>query len=554
MTFNNARALYVTNFIESLCHTKGSFAGKPFVLLPWQHQSISDIYGTIDERGRRQYIFVYLEVPKKMGKSELAASVALYHTFADGEQRGEVYGCAADRSQASLVFDVAFDMVGYNPALKKRCKPTISQKMIEDKLTGTVYKVLSSEAYTKHGLHVSACIFDELHAQPNREFFDAMTDGAGDARLEPLWFIISTAGDDPDHKSVGWDIHQRAEKIISGAEINPHWYCKIWGIPSDYEGDIWDEKLWYEVNPSLGHTIEIEAVRRQALEARNSPAKEKTFRWLRLNQWVSLKSTSWLALPLWDSTVGRYTKGDLAGGRDGKKYRCYAGLDLSTVNDLTGIALLFPPQEGIELDVQVGIGQDNQPIIEQRPGWYFLLYAFHPEENMKERVAKDHVDYDTWRTKGFLEATPGNVIDYTYIQSRIVTLNQQFDIVAWGNDRWGAEKLRQDLLKLEQKDGGPIELLEVPQDVKALSPPMKEIERLIKSGEMQHEKNPLGRWCWGNVTLYVDGNGNIKPLKNKAVERIDPMAALFNAMHLALRLEKVSVYDTRPAGEKIICF
>jgi phage terminase large subunit-like protein len=173
--------------------------------------------------------------------------------------------------------------------------------------------------------------------------------------------------------------------------------------------------------------------------------------------------------------------------------------------------------------------------MEKRKGWYFLLYAFHPEENMKERIAKDHVAYDQWRTDGFLEATPGNVIDYDYIEDRIDTINKQFDIVAWGNDPRNAEKLRQDLLKHDP----PIELIEVPQDIKALSSPMKEIERLIKHGEMQHEKNPLGRWCWGNVTIYVDGNGNYKPLKNRQVERADTMWALFDAMHLALKMENL---------------
>jgi phage terminase large subunit-like protein len=545
-------ALIAIDFIQSLKLSTDPFYGQPFQLLDWQYETLYDVYGTKKPDGRRQYQFVYLEIPKKNGKTELMAAAGLYHTFFDGVMRGEVYGCAAEKKQAGKAFDAACAMIGQNKYLSKRAKIIPSQKTIIDRETGTTYLVLSAEAYSKHGLIPSAVLFDELHAQPDRRLWDVMTFGSGATRREPIWWVITTAGDDPDHKSVGWEQHEYARKVRDGEIIDPSWYVKIYGAPED--ADIWDEKVWYSCNPSLGHTIPIESVRQEALTAHNSAAVEKNFRWLRLNQWVSLKSTSWLALPLWDSTVGRYTKGDLAGGRDGKKYRCYAGLDLSTVNDLTGIALLFPPQEGIELDVQVGIGHDNQPIIEQRPGWYFLLYAFHPEENMKERVAKDHVDYETWRTKGFLEATPGNVIDYDYIQSRIVTLNQQFDIVAWGNDRWGAEKLRQDLLKMEQKDGGPIELLEVPQDVKALSPPMKEIERLIKSGEMQHEKNPLGRWCWGNVTLYVDGNGNIKPLKNKAVERIDPMAALFNAMHLALRLEKISVYDTRPAGEKIICF
>lgn len=525
-------ALLAIDFVQSLKLTTDKFYGKPFDLLKWQHDVLWDVYGTKNERGLRQYRFVYLEIPKKNGKTELVAATGLYHTFFDGVMYGEVYGCAAEKKQAAKAFDSAVIMIEQNKYLKKRCKIVESQKTIIDRESGTKYVVLSAEAYSKHGLNVSACIFDELHAQPDRRLWDVMTFGAGDAREQPIWWVITTAGDDPDHTSIGWEIHEYARKIRDGEIIDPTWYVKIYGAPED--ADIWDEKVWYAANPSLGHTIDIETVRQAALTARNSSSAEKLFRWLRLNQWVSQKSTSWLPISLWDNTAGELTKADLIGKR------CYAGIDLSTIVDLTGIGLLFPPQNGIEFDYPTGLYTDQgYQIFEKRQGWYFIMWAFHPLENMQARVLKDHVPYDRWAADGWLDATPGNVIDYTFVQAKIQQIARQYDVVAWGNDPRGAEKLRQDLanIPVDNEGSGPIELIEVPQDIKTLSEPMKEIERLSKLGEMRHEKNPLGRWTWGNVTVYVDGNGNYKPIKNKPIDKIDPMAALFNAMVLAMKLE-----------------
>lgn len=194
--FDEKKAEKVVKFINNLRHTKGVWHGVPFDLLPWQDKIIKDIFGNIKENGFRQYNTAYVEIPKKNGKSEIAAAIALYLTCADNEWGAEVYGCAADRQQASIVFDVAVDMVDQCPALKKRIKPVISQKRLVYMPLGSFYQVLSSEAFSKHGLNVHGVIFDELHAQPNRELYDVMTKGSGDARMQPLFFLITTAGTD----------------------------------------------------------------------------------------------------------------------------------------------------------------------------------------------------------------------------------------------------------------------------------------------------------------------------------------------------------------------
>ena len=180
--YNKAAADYAVSFIEALCHTKGSWAGQPFDLIDWQEQIIRDVFGTIKPNGYRQFNTAYVEIPKKMGKSELAAAIALLLTCGDNEERAEVYGCAADRQQASIVFEVAADMVRMCPALNKRVKLLASTKRLVFLPTNSFYQVLSAEAYSKHGFNIHGVVFDELHTQPNRKLFDVMTKGSGDAR------------------------------------------------------------------------------------------------------------------------------------------------------------------------------------------------------------------------------------------------------------------------------------------------------------------------------------------------------------------------------------
>ena len=513
--FSNEDAKYTVDFIQSLKHVKSPWTGKPFELLPWQREFVTSVYGTLNEKGLRQYQYCYLEVPKKNGKSELGAAIALYHTFADGEQYGEIFGCAADRAQASLVFDVAVAMIDQSPALKKRTKLTISQHTITDKVSHSVYKAVSSEAYSKHGLNVSAVIFDELHAQPNRDLWDVMTTYAGDAREQPLWYVITTAGDDPDRNSIGWEIHEKARRIIAGEIREPRWYCKIWGIEPDYEGDIYDEELWHRINPSLGITIDIEKVRQAAQSAKNSEAEERLC-WLRLNQWVALKRTGWLPITLWDSTERDWNPADLLGEK------CYLGLDLSSTTDITAAVPLFPPSS-------------------KHCDWRHITHAWIPEASMHERGTRDHVPYEKWVRDGYLEATPGNVVDYGLVAAGIVAICQRYNVANIFCDPWQLEYLKQ-LLPTEIQ----AKFIEIPQTMAGMSCGMKEIERMMRAVELTHTKNPVGRWSFGNVCVAMDGNGNQKPMKNKSIERIDPTVALINGMAGAIKMEpKRSVYESR---------
>ena len=506
------KAKQTIDFIQELYLT-GDFHGYKFKLQPWEKEILRNVYGTIKKDGFRQYRQGYLEIPKKNGKTNLIAALGLYHLVCD-PPGGEIYCCAAEKVQAGISYRAAKEMVEQDPDLQKILKVIDSVKEIHNKQTGTFMKVLSADAYSKHGLNPSVIIFDELHAQPNRDLWDTMSFGATSTRDQPLLWVITTAGDDPDRKSVAWEQHEIARQIIDGTMIDPMIYAKIYGAPDD--ADIYDEQVWYDCNPSLGVTIKIDVVRNEAQKARNSPAAEKLFRWLRLNQWVSLKRLGWLPITLWDEIEGKWNRESLLGKK------CYAGIDLSTRTDLTAIALLFPPQAGIEK-------------------WQFFFDAFCPEENMAVRAKRDHVDYETWSKDKFLIATPGNVVDYKVIAKHIEELEKAYKVQYYCGDAWHLEVLKQMTSDTIQR-----KFIEIPQTMAGVSTGMAEFERLTRGKEISHEHNPCGRWAFGNVVVATDNNENIKFMKQRSIERIDPIAAVIDAMAGAIKLEpKRSVYEQR---------
>lgn len=506
IVFSEPRAVRAVTVFESLKHTKGQFAGVQFSLLPWQKSIVRDVYGTLNARGLRQYKFVYVEIPKKNGKSELCAGAGIYHLFFDGEKNGEVYGCAADRSQASIIFDVAVDMIDQIPELKKRCRLTLSQKVITDKVSGSFYKVVSAEAYSKHGLNASTVIFDELHAQPSRALWDVMTFGAGDARAQPIWWIVTTAGDDPDRVSIGWEQHEYAAKILAGDIIDPTWYPVIYG----YEGeDIYNEVSWAQANPSLGHTIQVESVREAAAKAKIKPADERLFRWLRLNQWITTKLSAWLPISLFDQTVGTWNRTEMLG------MECYLGLDLSSTTDLTALALVFPPQ-GTMLE------------------WRVIWECWIPADGMRERIERDHVPYNQWAAAGWITPTEGNVVDYNKVEERILELKKLYKVIEVDSDPAFATML------LQRLQAADLQTVGIPQTYVQLTNPMNETDRLLGEGKMTHEANPVARWCFGNTSIAKQGSGLIKYVKEHRgrsvvrTKRIDLVAAWICAMARAV--------------------
>lgn len=510
--YNKDLADFAVAFIESLCHTKGTWAGKPFELIDWQEQIIRDIFGTIKPNGYRQFNTAYIEIPKKMGKSELAAAVALLLCCGDGEERAEVYGCAADRQQASIVFEVAADMVRMCPALAKRVKLNASMKRMVYLPTNSFYQVLSAEAYSKHGFNIHGVVFDELHTQPNRKLFDVMTKGSGDARMQPLYFLITTAG--TDTRSICYETHQKAKDILEGRKIDSTFYPVIYGAD---ESDDWtDPKVWKKANPSLGITVGIDKVKAACESAKQNPAEENTFRQLRLNQWVK-QAVRWMPMEKWDRCAFATSEDDLRGRV------CYGGLDLSSTTDITAFVLVFPPED-------------------EEDKYHILPNFWIPEDNIDLRVNRDHVPYDIWQKQGYLNTTEGNVVHYGFIENFIEKLGTKYNIREIAFDRWGAVQMVQNL------EGMGFTVVPFGQGFKDMSPPTKELMKLVLEERIAHGGHPVLRWMMDNIFIRTDPAGNIKPDKEKSTEKIDGAVATIMALDRAIRHQGEninSVYDER---------
>lgn len=525
------RGEFVCRFVELLTFGSGQWIGKRFALQTWQREVLTGFYGDIEDDGTRRRQYLYLEIPKKNGKTELAAALGLYHLLADGEENPQVYICAADRENASICFNAIQKMVEAAPWLSVRCKLVASQKRLMLRDGSGFIKVLSSEAFSKHGLNVSCVIFDELHAQPNRDLWDVMTFGAGDSRRQPVWIVLTTAGDDPDRKSIGWEVHDRCRRILaarsgigSAADDDPAWYPVIYGMPDDPEElskiDIYDEEVWRRCNPSIGVTVPLKVVRQEALAARQSEAKERLFRWLRLNQWIATKAVGWIPLTIYDKT--QWNPEGCDHWRDAVEklagLRCYGGLDLSSTTDLTAFTLLFPPQDWLK-------------------HWVALSTAWTCQDNIEAREKRDHVPYRDWERAGFITICPGNIIDYSEVLSTIYRCAEIYDIAMIGVDPYMSRTVSQQLMSWEATDPESatqsLTVVEIPQTIAHLSPPMKEMERMIRNHEMLHVHNTCLRWNFGNVRCFVDGNENMKPMKNRSTGRIDMVVSWIISMAAA---------------------
>ncbi len=509
--YDKAKADRAVTFIENLCHTKGKWAGTRFWLLPWQEQLIRDIFGIVKPDGNRQFRTAFVEICKKVGKSELAAAVALYLLYADNEPSAEVYGAAADRQQASIVFDVAKQMVEMSPALMKRSKLMAATKRIVNYGNAGYYQVLSAEVGGKHGFSVSGLVFDEIHTQPNRQLYDVLTKGSSDARQNPLHFIITTAGN--DRHSIAFELHTKAVDILEGRRVDPTFYPVVYGLKDDEDWE--DEANWYKVNPSLGYTVDIERLRDAYREAKQNPADEITFKWLRMNMWVS-STTAWIPDAI-------YMRGnepiDMAAleGRD-----CYAGLDLSSTGDITALVLMFPPRD------------ENEKYV-------VLPFFWVPEDTIPRRVKANSVPYDVWEKQGQIMATEGNVIHYDFIEHFIYSLAEKYHILEIAVDRWNATQMIQNL------EGEGFTIVPFGQGFSSMSAPTKEFYRLLMEGQIIHGGHPVLRWMAGNVVIDTDPAGNIKVTKAKSKEKIDGIVAAIMALDRCIRQENQSgsVYDER---------
>lgn len=498
----------VKNFISKYCtHTKGEWAGQPFKLLPWQINVIDRLFGTVDDKGLRQYRFCYVVIPKKNGKSELGAAVALYMLLHD-DDGGEVYSAAADTMQASITFNIAAQMVRNNDKLYEAITINETLKRMSYSKKASIYQVLSAEHATKHGLNPSCIIFDEVHAQPDDRLWNVLTSGTHYARRQQLVFAMTTAGI-WDTNSLWWRLLDRSQKILDG-RIEDKTFLPVLYIADKDKDDPADEKVWKKTNPSLGRIFTLAKIREEFNAAKDSPVDYNNFLRFRLN--IPTQSLSaWIRAEHWDKCAFPVEE-EMLKGRE-----CCAGLDLSRSTDITAFVLVFPPVLPSEK-------------------YAVICRFFIPADNLWERVRRDKVPYDIWLQQGYLMTTPGNVIDYDFVLGQIKSDSRKFNIREIVFDRWGSPKIANDLQELgfevpkNDKDHPVRCLTEFGQGFASMNAPTKELEKMILSGEIAHGGNPVLKWMAGNVVLKSDPAGNVKPDKNASPDKIDGIVALIMAI------------------------
>lgn len=494
-------------FPKYLKHTKGEWAGRPFALAPWQRDEIiRPLFGWKRPDGTRRYRIVYVEVPKKTGKSALCAGLALILLCADNEPGAEIYSCAADRDQARIVFDTAKQMAEESPEIAARV--SIYRSAIVYRKNNSVYKVVSADAYNKHGFNPHGVIFDELHAHRNRELWDVMKKGRV-SRRQPILIAITNSG--WDRTSVCWEQHEYAEKVRDGIIPDDSYLPVLYNAPKDC--DPYDEKVWAKVIPGLGSIVKIDAIREEAMEARNSPLALNTFRQLFLGQWTE-SAEHWFDMTKWASCGGSINESDLHGRP------CFAGLDLANSTDLGALALLFPP-------------------LESGGRWDLLMRFWCPEDGIQRRSKKDRIPYDLWANAGWIKATEGNVIDYDVIRADINDLGVKFDIREIAIDRWNATQIT------TQLGGDGFVVVPFGQGYASMSAPSKFFEGLYLDEALRHGDNPVMNWMAANAMAQKDAAGNIKPSKEKSGEKIDGIVAAVMAAGRAATEATGSVYDHR---------
>ena len=496
----------VIEFAERLTQFQGRWANSKLKLMPWQKEFIRELFGR-KVGGKRVYRTAYVEIPRKNGKSTLAAALALYLLLFDGEAGGQIYIAAYTREQASLIFDIAAGLASASGLSPKLVEIIPYRKRIVDFSTSSYLTAIPSDAAAAMGFNASGIIFDEFHTQKDRTLFDALTTSTG-SREQPLTILITTAG--YDRQSICYEQREYAEAVLEGRIDDSSFLPVIFA--KDDNGDWTDPEQWAKANPSLGTTVTIDFLEREYKKALETPSYQNTFRRLYLDEWTS-QETRWLDMEKWDAIDTPLDFAELEGAK------CYAGLDLATSIDIAAFVMVFP------------IGDTFQ----------VLPFFWIPEENMRDRELKDRVPYERWVRQGYMTATPGNVINYDMIREDIKRLATKYDIREVAFDRWGATQITQEL----EAEG--FCMVRFGQGFSSMSQPTKELQRLTLDRKLIHGNNPVMRWMADNLIVSQDPTGRIKPNRAKSREKIDGIVALVMALDRAMRHEYQahSIYEDR---------
>jgi phage terminase large subunit-like protein len=512
--FDEAAGNRVVEFIERYCrHSKGEWAGQPIRLEAWQRQLVRILFGWLRADGTRRFRIAYVEIARKNAKSTLAAAIGLYLTLADYEPGAEVYASATKKDQAKIVHSAAEAMVKLSPALRKYLKTF--RNNIHCPQTGSKFEPLGADSDTLDGLNPSGNIVDETHAHKDRALWDVLQSAQG-ARRQPLTLAITTAGV-YDPEGIGWQLHHAATQVLEGAVEDDRFFAFVATMD---EGDDWTSRAAREkANPNLGVSVKEVYLAEECATAQREPSAMNAYLCKHLDVWTA-QALRWIRPDDWTAC------GTSPAPLDGQI--CYGGLDLSTKLDMTAF---------------VAVAGDSAT------GFDCLFRFWVPEALVQARERRgDTPSYHRWVEQGLLFATPGNVIDYAFIEQEILALAKRFRLVQIGFDPWNANqtavRLQQALNPANTKTG--FQMVEMRQGMQTLSEPAKEFEKLVVSQKLRHGGHPIMRWMVANVTTRQDANGNIAPDKSTSTGKIDGVVATILALGRAIVTpHRKSVYEDR---------
>lgn len=510
--FSKDSADRIFKFFSFLRHSIGRWANQQFLLSGWQAWMLMVLFGWLREDGTRRFRTAYCQVARKNGKTTLAAGIGLYLFSADSEQGAEVYTAATKRDQARIAHQEAIRMRSLSKELSQRIAVMKDNLHIVDNFSK--FEPLGSDSDTLDGLNVHGAIVDELHAHKNRGVWDKLVTATG-SRSQPMVFSITTAGN--DKTSICWEQRSYAEKLLERSMENNSFFAFI--CEPDQEDEWTDKTVWKKANPNLGESLFLEGLEDDFRRAKDNPAFQNSFRQLRLDQWTE-QAERFIDMQKWDACPVKAVPSVESSTEE--KF-CYAGLDLSSTQDLSAFVLCFP-------------GGNTGT-------WHLIPRFYLPSDDIKTKEERHRVPYTQWAREGFITLTPGNVIDYAYIEEDVYRLAEKYLIHQIGYDPFRATEIVQRL-----QDSG-LEMVEVRQGALSLDAPLNRLNDLVVSGRLNHMGNPIMRWMAGSLAVKADANDNLRPLKADGKDRykIDGIVASLIAINRAIAGEEnpPSVYETQ---------
>lgn len=497
LTFDEVAAERAIRFFTFLRHSKGEWAGRAFKLEPWQAFIVGSLFGWKRGDGTRRFRSAYLEVARKNGKTTMLAGLGLYLAFFDDEAGAEVYAAATKRDQAKICWGEARRMVLATEGLRRRITPLVGNLHSID--THSKFEPLGADADSMDGLNISGAIVDELHAHKTRAMVDVL-ETATSARRQPLITFITTAG--TDRLSVCYERHTYAGQVVAGTVQDDSYFAYVATID---DGDDWaDESVWPKANPNLGVSVKPDDLRIKSHRAKSLPTEQNAFMRLHLNVWTQ-QSTRWIPLDLWDAQAGTVGEESLAGRK------CYGGLDLSAVRDLTAWVLVFPRDDDPdEIDVLARF-------------WCPESWVHSPQNRYSDQ-------YQTWERQGHLFVTDGDAVDYDGVRAQILADAARFKIVDLNIDR--LFQSHETAMKLSNEG---LTIVGLGQGFISMAAPMVEFERRLVARKIHHGGNPILRFMAEGMAVRTDPAGNLKPDKAESQSKIDGIVALVMALDRAMR-------------------